>query len=742
MIHQKEENVMKFKRITAILLSAATLAAMPVSPVLRDTWQTAAVTAEAASTPTPLYEYTTGGIVYQLDTNTMEAYIKSYTGSPTDLVVKATVGYANGAYKIVGIRDNAFYGCSTLTTVDLSSASNLRFIGTSAFRYSSVRNIFINSSVTVNSYAFANTSYLQSATLQAYGSTVRIKPNAFYQSSIQNFIGYAPNIYLENEAFWMCLNLSYVRFNSNVKTLSLGDNLFFKLNNLKTVLIEGTSTKLTLGKNTFMNSGISSFTLPNNVETIPEGCFSSTILTSFTIPNSVTKIEKDAFSGTTLPATFTMPDTVTEIGKGAFSGATLPATFKISKNISKIDDSSFAYAYGVKAYTLDSSNAYYKVSDGLLFNKSGDTLLAYPQAKTNTSYTINAKYIPDGVLHNNIHLQTLTFTKFIMTYSYYRADFPGLSNLKNLTIAPSEYNQSARGILDQYRTLLVDTKVNSLNGSDIVRIMNSGEPAFGNKFQSEMDSRFEQYEYYYFMRYYVDKKAGYVVKTTTDSSMTTLQKAMRLRDWIIDRVEYDYDSKNDKKNHVDASVFLHQKNGKYYTVCDGYARCYEILMNKAGIECYYLVDFKFGQEDEEGHAWNLFKLNGHYYHVDVTWDDGATGDSRFDNFLCPDAQFDNDGHSTYDWKALGKPSICKGKGYADMDNRKLGDVNGDGKFNSTDLTKLKSYIGTTNKTYLARCDLDFNGKVDNTDANLLQQYINTEYKKYSTVRLWRLRSNQ
>ena len=710
---------MKIKRITAVLLSAATLAAMPVAPVLRDTWQFTAVTAEAASTPAPLYEYTTGGIVYQLDTSATEAYVKSYTGSPTTLIIRATVNYANGAYKIVGIRDNAFNGCSTLTTVDLSSASNLRSIGTGAFRYSSVRNVYINSSATVNSYAFANTGSLQSVTLQAYGTTVRIKPNAFYQSSIEKFLGYAPNIYLEKEAFWQCMNLNYVRFNDNVKELSLGDSLFFKLWNLKTLKIEGTSTKVTLGKNTFMSSGLSSLSLPNTVTEIPEGCFSGMQLTSFT-----------------------MPDSVKKIGKEAFSSTTLPATFKISKSVTSIDDTSFAYTYGVKSYTLDASNAYYKTSDGLLFNKSGDTLLAYPQAKTNSSYTIDAKYIPDGVLHNNTYLQTLTLNKFIMTYSKYTAYFPGLSNLKNLTIAPSEYSQSAWGILDQYKTLFIDTQVNRLNGQDIVRLMASGEPTFGTKFQSEMNSRFEKYEYYYFMKYYVDKMAGFVVKTTTNSSMTKLQKAIRLRAWIMGRVEYDHESTDDKKNHVDASVFLHQKNGKYYTVCDGYARCYDLLLNKAGIKCYYVCDPKFGREDEEGHAWNLFELNGHYYHADVTWDDGATGNSRFDNFLCSDAQFDNDGHATFDWTAWGNGSIRKGKGYADMDNRKLGDVNGDGKFNSTDVTKLKSYIGTTNKTYLARCDLDFNGKVDNTDANLLQQYINNEYKNYSTVRLWRLVSNQ
>lgn len=710
---------MKSKRITAILLSAATLAAMPVTPVLRDTWQTASVTAEAASTPAPLYEYTTGGIVYQLDTSSKEAYVKSYTGSPTNLIIRATVNYANGPYKIVGIRDNAFSGCSTLTTVDLSSASNLRSIGTGAFRYSSVRNVFINSSVTVNSYAFANTGSLQSVTLQAYGTTVRIKPNAFYQSSIQDFYGYAPNIYLEKEAFWQCMNLSYVRFNSNVKNLSLGDSLFFKLWNLKTLKIEGTSTKVTLGKNTFMSSGLSSISLPNTVTEIPEGCFSGMQITSFT-----------------------MPDSVKTIGKEAFSSTTLPATFKISKNVEEIDESSFAYVYGVKSYTLDSSNPKFKTSDGLLLDKNGTTLYAYPQKKTNSTYTITAKYIPNGVLHNNTYLQTLTLTKFIMTYSKYTAYFPGLSNLKNLTIAPSEYSQGTWGILDQYKTLFTDTKVTRLNGQDIVSLPANSEPTFSTKFANEMNARFEQYEYYSFMKYYVDKMAEYVVKNTTKSSMTTLQKAIRLRAWIMDRVEYDHNDKDNKKNHVDASVFLHQKNGKYYTVCDGYARCYDILLNKAGIESYYVCDPKFGREDEEGHAWNLFKLNGHYYHADVTWDDGVTGNTRFDNFLCSDAQFDNDGHKTFNWSAWGDRSICKGKGYADMDNRKLGDVNGDGKFNSTDVTKLKSYIGTTNKTYLARCDLDFNGKVDTVDANLLQQYINSEYRNYSTVRLWRLVSNQ
>ena len=706
---------MKFKKLTAVLLSAAALAAMPVSPVMRDLWQQPAVTAEAATMPTNYYKYTTGGICYELDTKNKEAYIYSYTGSPTNLVIRATVSYANGPYKIVGIRDNAFNGCSTLTTVDLSVASNLRSIGHSAFRYSSVRNVFINSSVSVGQYAFANTGNLQSVTLQAYGQRVTVQPYAFAQSAVQNFYGYAPEIDLQSNAFWQCMSLNYVRFNSNVQKLSFGDSLFFKLSNLNTIRIEGTNTKLTLAPYTFCNCGITSLTLPNTVTTIPSFCFSGCQLTSFT-----------------------MPDSVTTISDNAFSSATLPATLKISKAVSSIADSAFAYTYGVKAYTLDSSNTKYKTVDGLLLNKSGNRLLAYPQAKTNSSYTIDARYIPDGVLHNNTSLVTLKLTNFIQTYSYYKAYFPGLDNLKYLTIASSEYNQSAGAILKQYETLLKSPKLCRLNGNDLVRKLPSGEPVFGAKISDEMTANFEKYEYYPFMQDYVDKMASFIVARVTTSSMTPIQKALHIRSWIMGRVQYDYDSKKDKKNHVDASVFLHQKSdGKYYTVCDGYARCYEILMNKAGIQTYYVVDYKYNIEEEEGHCWNLIKLNNKWYHVDVTWDDGKTGDDRYDNFLCPDAQFDNDGHGTYNWQALGNAGIRKGSGYAVMDNRKLGDVNGDGKFNSADVTKIRSYFGTTNNTYLARCDLNFDGKVDSTDESLLSSYITTYCKQYTTPRIWR-----
>ncbi len=46
---------------------------------------------------------------------------------------------------------------------------------------------------------------------------------------------------------------------------------------------------------------------------------------------------------------------------------------------------------------------------------------------------------------------------------------------------------------------------------------------------------------------------------------------------------------------------------------------------RLGIECAYLI----GQcHDGEYHAWNLVKLEGNYYHTDVTWDDSSKTDKN------------------------------------------------------------------------------------------------------------------
>jgi hypothetical protein len=61
------------------------------------------------------------------------------------------------------------------------------------------------------------------------------------------------------------------------------------------------------------------------------------------------------------------------------------------------------------------------------------------------------------------------------------------------------------------------------------------------------------------------------------------------------------------------------------SVCAGYAVAYQYLLQKLGIECLYV---RGNCTSGGAHAWNIVKLEGQYYHVDVTWGDGSNTDAR------------------------------------------------------------------------------------------------------------------
>jgi transglutaminase/protease-like cytokinesis protein 3 len=81
---------------------------------------------------------------------------------------------------------------------------------------------------------------------------------------------------------------------------------------------------------------------------------------------------------------------------------------------------------------------------------------------------------------------------------------------------------------------------------------------------------------------------------------------------------------------MNQSVYSALVNGE--TVCAGYARAMQYLMQRLGIPCYYCTGYA-GQN----HAWNIVRLDDGYYNVDVTWDDTPGGE--YDYFNRTDAEY-------------------------------------------------------------------------------------------------------
>lgn len=128
----------------------------------------------------------------------------------------------------------------------------------------------------------------------------------------------------------------------------------------------------------------------------------------------------------------------------------------------------------------------------------------------------------------------------------------------------------------------------------------------------------DRYGYLYLYDAFQDGDARMAVTNqftaTMDAWMTEVEaqsrpeeKVKRAHDLICDNTFYDWDG-----NAYDQSAYSMVCMGE--TVCAGYAKTMQMLLNAVGIESLTATS--------EVHAWNIIQLHGVWYEIDVTWDDG------------------------------------------------------------------------------------------------------------------------
>ncbi len=88
------------------------------------------------------------------------------------------------------------------------------------------------------------------------------------------------------------------------------------------------------------------------------------------------------------------------------------------------------------------------------------------------------------------------------------------------------------------------------------------------------------------------------------------EKERCVHDTLIEMIEYD------ESASLNQSAYSALVNHR--TVCAGYAKAFQYLMQKLDIPCYFVV----GESEGQQHAWNLVYINNTWMNVDVTWDDG------------------------------------------------------------------------------------------------------------------------
>ena len=131
---------------------------------------------------------------------------------------------------------------------------------------------------------------------------------------------------------------------------------------------------------------------------------------------------------------------------------------------------------------------------------------------------------------------------------------------------------------------------------------------------------------------FYEKEVSHIVSLVPEG-LSEPEKALYVHDYLITAYAYD-----EGEMIYDTYTFLKTRTG----VCQAYSLLYLRVMRELGMECAVVTS------SEMRHAWNLVKIGGNWYHVDLVYDDprpDRTGRVLHDYFLLSDDEIRAKGHS-------------------------------------------------------------------------------------------------
>ena len=378
------------------------------------------------------YDCKVDGIYYDLNNDDKTAsvtYMGLYTSDNKDayvgnIIIPESITYSGTTYSVTSIGDNAFWGCSGLTSVTIPNS--VSYIGEAAFAScSGLTSVTIPNSVSyIGEAAFGGCSGLTSVTVDKNNGTYdsRNNCNAIIHTSTNKLIVGCNNTIIPNSvtsigdnAFLVCSGLTSVTIPNSVT--SIGKYAFYNCSGLTSVTIPNSVTSIgygafggcsgltsvTVDKNngtydsrdncnaiieTSTNKlivGCKNTTIPNSVTSIGDGAFAyCSGLTSVTIPNSVTSIGEFAFSHCSGLTSVTIPNSVTSIGEYAFSGCSglTSVTFNAEKCTYMGSDSYPVFNDCINLTTLNIGNKVTTIPNHAFYDCTGLTSVTIPNSVT------------------------------------------------------------------------------------------------------------------------------------------------------------------------------------------------------------------------------------------------------------------------------------------------------------------------------------------------------------------------
>ena len=263
---------------------------------------------------------------------------------------------------------------------------------------------------------------------------------------------------------------------------TLGNSAFYGCSNLKTITLP--TALVTIDEYALNSTGAELLTIPANVKTVNKYALNSSTLKYLVIRSKTpTTVDENAFNpstsnlkelvfiGTSSEWTSSKWNSVTKLNASTvtkyydadvtdkyyakYTGSATTVT--IPSFINDIYKYAFDDAASLTAINVNGNNTTYQSIDGVLYNKSGDKLIRFPNSKAAT-YTISdtVKTVGNSSFYNSTKIKTLTIPASVTTVEGYAFSKTALTTLtikaKNPTIESYVFSDTTVTTVNFYGT--------------------------------------------------------------------------------------------------------------------------------------------------------------------------------------------------------------------------------------------------------------------------------------------------
>lgn len=195
--------------------------------------------------------------------------------------------------------------------------------------------------------------------------------------------------YMGHGLFARCTSLTQVRLPGNIS--SLPARTFSGCTSLRQTNIGELAGLRTIGEGALAGcSSLAQISLPPSLRVIESLAFDGmSSLSSLELPQALTTIGDYAFRGCSSLGALVLPDAVTTLGLSPFYGCSALQQVVLSANLRNISDNYiFDHCPALQSIEISASNTLYSSSDGVLYNRAKNQIIAWPAALSRTKHPV------------------------------------------------------------------------------------------------------------------------------------------------------------------------------------------------------------------------------------------------------------------------------------------------------------------------------------------------------------------